>query len=122
MVNTNRIFFLSLIIHFVLFAGILTLRFFGIVTDLALLILAAVFSFEAIYLAVFIRMRTSSNTQRLATVERGSEEVRETEEKTQTALIHMGHQIKTIQHELDALRKSGILKPSTNGHQRRVQT
>ena len=112
---------LSLIIHSLLFVGIFSLRYFGVTTDYILLILTTAVSLEAIYLSIFIQMTVNRATESLEEVEEDIEGIQEDvseEDEAHQVLIHIGHQIKAIQQDLDVLRKSGILKPSGNGHSR----
>lgn len=109
----------SLIIHSLLFAGIFSLRLFGLTTDYILLILTTLVSLEAIYLSIFIQISVNRNTESLEEVEEDIEDIQEDvteEEEAHRVLIHIGQQMKTIQQDLDTLRKSGVLKPSGNGH------
>ena len=110
---------LSLIFHSLLFFGIFFLRYLGLTRDQILLILTTAVSLEAIYLSIFIQMSVNRATQSLEEVEEDIEDIQEDageEEEAHKVLIHIGQQMKTIQQELDILRKSGILKPSGNGH------
>lgn len=106
--------FLSLIINAVLFGGIFALGFFGLPTGSILFILAAAVSLEVIYIAISIQASINKHAQSLADMEKHIEKIKEGEEKSHTILIYMGHQMRATQHELDILRKSGILK--SNGH------
>ncbi len=109
----------SLIIHTVMFMGIFALRYFGVTTDYILLILTTAVSLEAIYLSIFIQMSVNRATESLEEVEEDIEDIQEDateEEEAHKVLIHIGQQMKTIQHDLDALKKSGLLKASGNGH------
>lgn len=110
---------LSLIVHTLLFAGIFALRYLGVTTDYILLILTTAVSLEAIYLSIFIQMTVNRNTESLEEVEEDIEDIQEEafeEEEAHRVLVHIGQQMKTIQHDLDVLKKSGILKTSGNGH------
>ena len=110
---------ISLIIHTMLFVGIFALRYFGVTTDYILLVLTTAVSLEAIYLSIFIQMSVNRATESLEEVEEDIEDIQEDafeEEEAHKVLIHIGQQMKAIQHDLDTLRKSGVLKPSGNGH------
>lgn len=110
---------LSLILHTCFFAGIFALRYLGVTTNYILLILTTAVSLEAIYLSIFIQMTVNRNTQSLEEVEEdieGIQEETDEEEEAHRVLVHIGQQMKTIQHDLDILRKSGLLKPVGNGH------
>ena len=109
----------SLIIHTLLFAGIFSLRQFGLTADYILLLLTTAVSLEAIYLSIFIQMSVNRATESLEEVEEDIEDIQEEadeDEEAHKVLIHIGQQMKAIQQDLDALRKSGVLKPNGNGH------
>ncbi len=110
---------LSLIVHTLLFVGIFSLSFFGINTNYLLLILTTAVSLEAIYLSIFIQMSVNRNTESLEEVEEDIEDIQEEAlevEQAHKVLIHIGQQMKNIQHEVDMLKKSGVLKTTGNGH------
>ena len=103
----------SLIIHTLLFAGIFSLRYFGLTTDYILLILTTAVSLEAIYLSIFIQMSVNRATESLEEVEEDIEGIQEDvddDEEAHKVLIHIGQQMKSIQQDLDYLRRSGVLK------------
>lgn len=109
----------SLVIHTLFFAGIFALRKFGLTTDYLLLILTTVVSLEAIYLSIFIQMTVNRNTESLEEVEEDIEDIQEEsdqDEETHKVFIHIVQQMKTIQQDLDNLKKSGVMKSSGNGH------
>lgn len=113
----------SVIFHTLLFMGILTLVLIGFDLRSVLLIFTTWLSVEAIYLAIFIQMSVNKNTQSLEEVEEDIEDIQEDateEEEAHKVLIHIGQQMKTIQQELETLKKSDILKPG-NGNGHRVQ-
>lgn len=108
----------SVIFHSFLFVGIPALGLLGFDLRTVLLIFTTWLSIEAIYLAIFIQMTVNRNTESLEEVEEDIEDIQEDVdegEKAAKVLIHIGQQMRTIQHELDILKKSGLLK-STNGH------
>lgn len=110
---------LSLIIHTLIFAGIFALRRIGWTTGDILLALTTAVSLEAIYLAIFIQMTVNRNTESLEEVEEDIEGIQEDateEEEAHRVLIHIGQEMRTIQQELDILKKSGVLKTNGNGH------
>lgn len=114
---------ISLIIHTLLFVGIFALRYLGVTTDYILLILTTAVSLEAIYLSIFIQMTVNRNTESLEEVEEDIEDIQEDaseEEAAHQVLLHIGQQMKTIQQDLDTLRKSGLLKLNGNGHHRKI--
>ena len=109
----------SVIFHTILFVAISLLSFLGSDLRSVLLIFTTWLSIEAIYLAIFIQMTVNRNTASLEEVEEDIEDIQEEtseEEEAHKVLIHVGQQMRVIQHDLDSLRKSGLLKPSGNGH------
>ena len=110
----------SVIIHTLLFIAFPALAILGFDLRSILLIFTTWLSIEAIYLAIFIQMTVNRNTESLEEVEEDIEDIQEDaseEEAAHQVLLHIGQQMKTIQQDLDSLRKSGLLKP-TNGHKR----
>ena len=58
-------------------------------------------------------MSVNKNTESLEDVEEDIEDIQEEaseEEEAHKVIIHIAQQMKTIQHELDVLKKSGYLK------------
>lgn len=109
----------SLIAHSILFVGIFTLRYFNFTTDQILLLLTTAVSLEAIYLALFIQMTVNRNTESLEEVEEDIEDIQEDvveDEEAHKVLINIGREIRILQHDLDVLKKSGMLKSTGNGH------
>lgn len=114
---------LSLIVHTFFFVGIFALKIFGVTTDYLLLILTTAVSLEAIYLSIFIQMTVNRATESLEEVEEDIEDIQEgatEEEEAHRVLIHIGQQMKTIQQELDILKKSEVLNTNGNGHRIRA--
>lgn len=109
---------LFLIIHSLFFGGIFALRVFGLGTQSVLFTLVAVVFLEVIYLTISTQSSVNINIQSLEEVKKNTEGILEDEVKIQTALIHIGHQMRTIQHDLDLLKKNGTLKTG-NGHANR---
>lgn len=105
--------FVFLLVHVIIFALLFALRFFGIASDIILVIAASVIAMEAIYMAVFTKEAAVKASAQLR------EAVSETV-KLERALLYAGHQIKNIQQELDILKKRGDFKSNGNGHQRRI--
>lgn len=118
--SSEKVFF-SVIINAVLVGAIFGLKLLGLSTNSIFLIIATIVSLEIVYLAIFIQISVNKNAQGLDKVEKYIDNIRENEEKTQTSLLYIGHQMKLIQHELDILRKSHIFKTSGNGHSAKLQ-
>jgi low affinity Fe/Cu permease len=109
----------SLIAHSFLFVGIFALRYFNFTTDQILLLLTTAVSLEAIYLALFIQMTVNRNTESLQDVEEDIEDIQEDvieDEVAHKALINIGREIRALQHDLDILKKSGMLKTLGNNN------
>lgn len=110
---------ISLILHTVIFGGFFIFRYLGFVTNSALLVLTAAVCLEAIYLVINVSMIIKNNTKSLTEVREKISQIQQEEEDAHKLLInmlHLAHQIKTIQHDVDVLKKSGVLKTSGNGH------
>lgn len=116
---SEKIFFF-LIANALLIGGIFAARLLGFTTD-SLLVLTAAVSLEIIYLAFSIQRSINKTTQALQDLEKGMAELRENEEKTHTALIYIGHQMKIMQHELLNFKKHNLLKVNGNGHHPKAQ-
>jgi len=127
----------SIVIHTLLFAGIFALRFFGIPLEEILLILTTAVSLEAIYLAIFIQMSVNKTTQSLNQVEEEIEDIQEDVEDIQenvddlqedvqeisddyiddeveeselaTILKNVEKQINSLQEDIAALKKKGLM-------------
>ena len=113
--------FLFLVINVVLLGGIFASRFLGLPIESILLLLIAVVSMEIIYFVVFIQMSVSKNSHNLERAEQQIGDIKEDIEKTHTLLIYVEHQMKTMQHDFDLLRKSPFLKANGNGHLSKVR-
>lgn len=117
MINKNLIFFIS---NIFIIALIFTLRFLGLASDYLLTAVATVLSIEAIYVALFTKAAVNKTSGKLMGMEKEIEKIREDASETaklHQALIYAGHQIKTIQADMDFLKKQG-LKTNGNGHRR----
>lgn len=87
-------------------------------TETVLLILATAVAIGAIFV-FFIQMRVRRNTKRLVEVENKIENIHEEEQeahKLMIQILHLAHQMKTLQTDWDDLKKRGILKSNGNGH------
>ena len=108
----------SVIIHTIIFLAFPAAALLGFELRSVLLIFTTWLSVEAIYLAIFIQMSVNRNTESLEEVEEDIEDIQEDaseEEEAHKVLLHIGQQMKVIQHEIDVLKKSGVLKSSGNG-------
>ena len=114
----------SVIFHTLIFISIPGLAFLGMDLRSVLLIFTTWLSIEAIYLAIFIQMTVNRNTESLEDVEEDIEDIQEDvieDEVSHKALINIGREIRMLQHDLDILKKSGMLKSSGSGHTPRAQ-
>ena len=103
----------SVIIHTIIFLAFPAAALLGFEFRSVLLIFTTWLSVEAIYLAIFIQMSVNRNTESLEEVEEDIEDIQEDaseEEEAHKVILHIAQQMKTIQHELDILKKSGYLK------------
>lgn len=107
---------LLLVINTVLFGGIFALRLLGLATNTFLIILTTVTFLEVTFLAISMQISVGSNIQSLKEVQESIKNIKENEEKNQTSLIYIGHQMKVIHHDLNFLRKNTIFKPSVQNH------
>ncbi len=110
-----------LIANALLIGGIFAARVLGFTTE-SFLALTAAMSLEMIYLAFSIQRSINKTTQALLELEKNmADRIRENEEKTNTALIYIGHQMKMMQHELLTLKKHNLIKLNGNVHHPKVQ-
>lgn len=103
----------SLLFHTALFGGIFILRLLGIASDYTLLMIIAALCLEAIYLVILIQNIVNKNSKSLVGVQEKIEQIQEEEKeahKLMISILHTAHQMKTIQHELDLLKKNGAFK------------
>lgn len=106
---------LSLLLHTVIFASFLIFRYLGIVNNSVLVVLAAAACLEAIYLVIFVQMIIKNNTKTLSEVQNKIEVMQQEEEDAHKLLInmlHVAHKMKDLQHDINTLKKTGILKSS----------
>lgn len=113
----------SLFLHTVFIVGIFVLRYLGVISNTIPLALATAVSLEAIYLAIFIHMAVNRNTKSITVLESDIRMIQEEEKEAHKLMInifHLAHQMKTLQQDVEALKKSGVFKRS-NGNGHRVQ-
>lgn len=111
----------SLILHTIAFGGFFILRYMGLVPNGVLLILTAAVCLEAIYLVIFIQMMVRKNTRSLIEAQMIIEQIQQEENETHKLMInllHVTHQVKTIQQDIDTLKKNAVSKSSGNGSNR----
>ncbi len=93
----------SLIVHTLLFIGVLSLSLLGFNFDRILLVLTTVLSFEAIYLAIFIQMTVNRNTIQLHEVGKDIEEISEDIEDIQEDVVEISEDIEEIQEDVEEI-------------------
>ena len=113
-----------LLVHTVIFVSLFALRLWGFASDLVLAVAAAIISMEAIYMAVFTKDAAGRASSCSKHIETEMAQIRQDVPeilKLQKAVLYTGHQIKSIQSELDVLKRKGYLKTNGNiirrGHQ-----
>lgn len=102
----------SVLLHTLLFITVPALTFLGYELRSVLLIFTTWLSIEAIYLAIFIQMSVNRNTQSLEEVEEDIEDIQEDvteEEAAHKVILHIGNELKVIQHDLNLLKKKGLV-------------
>lgn len=108
----------SIILHTLVFIAVPTMAYFNLFDlRIMLLIFTTWLSVEAIYLAIFIQMSVNRNTESLEEVEEDIEDIQEEateEEEAHKVVIHIAQQMRTIQQELDTLKKSNLLKTTAS--------
>jgi len=112
---------LFFIIQPIILISVIALSSFGLISSQVALLLFSAISLEAIYIAFFIRARLNKAVNRLEDMESKVLGMRENEmdvSRMQRELIYAGHKIKTLQMDLYALKKTGSIKLSGNGHRR----
>lgn len=93
----------SLILHTLLFAVVLSLPFFGFALEKALLILTTAVSLEAIYLALFIQMSINRNTAQLEAVEEDLEDIQEEVEEIGDDVEEMQKDVEEISEDIEEI-------------------
>ncbi len=95
----------SLVVHTIIFLGVLSLSLFGFNFDRILLILTTLLSFEAIYLAIFIQMTVNRNTAQLQGVGEDIEEISEDIEEIQEDVEEISEDIEEIQEDVEEIQE-----------------
>ncbi len=95
----------SLIVHTVLFLGVLSMSFLGFNFDRILLVLTTLLSFEAIYLAIFIQMTVNRNTVQLYEVEKDIEEILEDVEEISEDIEGIQEDVEEISEDIEEIQE-----------------
>ena len=109
----------SLLLHTIVFGGFFILRYYGLVSNPVLTVLIAAVVLEAIYLVIFIQIIVKNNTNSLVALQGNVEEIKQEEKevhKLMVNILHLAHQMKALQEDFAALKKSRVLKTNGNGH------
>ncbi len=119
MINNKTRTAIFLTLHLTILATIFALPYFGVSFQTLLIIATAVFSSEIMYLVFFSKAKISKVANKLNEVEKEVVRVREESvdsERIHRELLYIGHQLKSIQTEMDVFKRSGIFKINGNGH------
>ena len=113
---------LFIIFHLAVFGGIAVAMILGVLPEKFLAALAAAFSLEAVLLAVYFRIRLKRTALTLKSLQKEIEQGGQDgdSERLHRELLYLGHQIKTMQSQIDALKKVGFVKINGNGHHKGV--
>lgn len=113
----------SLILHTIAFGGFFIFRDLGFVSNNAFLILTAAVCLEAIYMVIFTQMIVNRTTKSLLVAKEAIGRIEEEENETHKLMVHilhLAHQMKTLQQNVEYIKKGGIFKRA-NGNGHRVQ-
>lgn len=98
--------FSSLVLHTILFAAILLIGAFHILSwDTVLLVLTTGVSLEAIYLAIFIQMSVNQQSQVIKDVEQDVDEIKEDVDEIQEDVGEIQEDVDEIQKDIDAIEE-----------------
>lgn len=115
---------ISLILHTIAFGGFFILRYLGFIPNSLLLVLMGAVCLEAIYLVIFIQMIVKNNTKSLTQAQVDIDQIQQEEKdahKLMINILHIAHQMKTVQQDIDLLKKNSLLKRTNgNGHRAHV--
>jgi len=123
MVNNKIRTTIFLTIHLAIVAAIFSLSYFGISFIILLAVATTAFFLEAMYLIIFNRAKISKIANKLNAAEKEVTRFREESldsERIHRELLYIGHQLKSIQQEMDFLKRHGTFKANGNGHHKGV--
>jgi len=123
MVNNKIRTTVFLTIHLAVVALIFSLSYFGISFLILLAVATTAFFLETMYLIIFNRAKISKIANKLNTAEKEVTRFREESldsERIHRELLYIGHQLKSIQTEMDFLKRHGTFKANGNGHHKGV--
>lgn len=105
-ITTNIGSFSSLVLHTIVFATILLIGVFHILSwDTVLLVLTTGVSLEAIYLAIFIQMSVNQQSQVIKDVEQDVDEIKEDVDEIQEDVGEIQEDVDEIQKDIDAIEE-----------------
>lgn len=113
----------SLLIHTLILGGFLVLRYFGVISSGVLSALTTAVALESIFLVICLQIIVNKNTKSLAATQEKIEQIQKEEieaHKLMIDILHTAHQMKSLQHDLDSLKKSAVFKHPGNGHRIRA--
>lgn len=111
--------FLFIVVHLAIFVSILCMGFLGFSPYRIIAATVAAFSLEAIGAVLYFGVKLKKTAIILKHVEGVVSKLQESvdaEEKIHREIMYLGHQIKTLQSQIDAVRKIGLVKLNGNGH------
>ncbi|GEM_PF-2149778 len=111
--------FLFLVAHPIILASVFALKFLGVIGEPLTLLLTGLVSIEAIYIAFFMKIKLNKTVGNFKEMQQEIQDVREDGEslaRMRRELIYAGHQIKSLQVDLDTLKKANSIKLSGSSH------
>lgn len=113
---------LFILFHVAMFGAALVAMISGLLPERFLAAFAAAFSLEAVLLAVYFRIRLKRTVVSLKSLQKEIEQDGGDGdwERLHRELLYLGHQIKTMQSQIDAFKKVGFVKINGNGHPKGV--
>lgn len=110
---------ISLILHTAAFGGFFILRRNGFITDSAFLLLTAAICLEAMYMVIFVQMIVARTAKNLMSAEETITGIQEEENETHKLMVqifHLAHQMKTLQQDVEYIKKGSFKRTNGNGH------
>lgn len=107
----------SLIVHVVVIGGLLLLRSFGVITSSILAALTTTAALEAIFLVIFLQMEVNKNYKNVCLMQKKISEIQSEETETHKLMVnvlHIAHQMKSMQQNLGTLKKGKTFKNLDN--------
>ncbi len=95
------------------------MRYFGVIPASVLAALTTTIALEAIFLVLFLQMEVNRSLKNMAAMQKKIAEIQSEETETHKLMVnilHIAHQMKTVQQDLDTLKRTKALKSLGNGH------